>query len=579
MPHVFRSLLHAERNGCPTKHVIEARPWFPREEGIDRGDRAEARTVFRIGPLLGHRFRSAFFWSKQARPPLFFFRLLALSPFLSLSATMSQSLWRTVWSAYNTTTDSNNSGGGGKDSSLLCETQGGGDPASFPPTQQPPPFFPAPPPLAAPPRAPPPPPPPPAAPLPTVSSISLEAYDELSQALTRKAAAAAGGAGAAGPEAAAAKEDPPPLALGVLPRRRARRVAAGSLDAASFPSSSLRALLSLHGATAGHKAGKAEILDRLAGVRVRLPQVTAVAAPSAAAPSAAAPSAAAAAAADPSSSLSFSLSSSSSSSSSPVSTGVTAADLAAIGWAVPSSRLDAALRGGPLLSLLLPGGELGEGREEAAGATTAATAAAAAAAAKVAAAAAAAASSLLPPSKRARSDEKGQRSEGERKQQQQQFERRPGEEEEGERAAAAAAAAAAAEEAAAAASEEERPRVANLFAKGDLVWAPLGAAFWPAEVSEAAAAASAAAADPKSGTSRSSSSSMSVKVVVLSLGLAARAPLASLRPLADGFELLAAETSKASAAGRVAVELARERMVGRLARGAEAEKQEMETGE
>ena len=194
---------------------------------------------------------------------------------------MSQSLWRTVWSAYNTTTDSNNSGGGGKDSSLLCGTQGGGDPASFPPTQQPPLFFPAPPPLA------PPPPPPPAAPLPTVSSISLEAYDELSQALTMTAAAAAGGAGAAGPEAAAAKEDPPPLALGVLPRRRARRVAAGSLDAASFPSSSLRALLSLHGATAGHKAGKAEILDRLAGVRVRLPQVTAVAAPSAAALSAA----------------------------------------------------------------------------------------------------------------------------------------------------------------------------------------------------------------------------------------------------------------------------------------------------
>ena len=72
---------------------------------------------------------------------------------------------------------------------------------------------------------------------------------------------------------------------------------------------------------------------------------------------------------------------------------------------------------------------------------------------------------------------------------------------------------------------------------------------------------------------------MSVKVVVLGLGLAARAPLASLRPLADGFELRAAETSKASAAGRVAVELARERMVGRLARGAEAEKQEMETGE
>ena len=200
---------------------------------------------------------------------------------------MSQSLWRTVWSAYNTTTDSNNSGGGGKDSSLLCGTQGGGDPASFPPTQQPPLFFPAPPPLA------PPPPPPPAAPLPTVSSISLEAYDELSQALTMTAAAAAGGAGAAGPEAAAAKEDPPPLALGVLPRRRARRVAAGSLDAASFPSSSLRALLSLHGATAGHKAGKAEILDRLAGVRVRLPQVTAVAAPSAAALSAAALSAAA----------------------------------------------------------------------------------------------------------------------------------------------------------------------------------------------------------------------------------------------------------------------------------------------
>ena len=134
-------------------------------------------------------------------------------------------------------------------------------------------------------------------------------------------------------------------------------------------------------------------------------------------------------------------------------------------------------------------------------------------------------------------------------------------------------------EAAAAASEEERPRAAKLFAKGDLVWAPLGAAFWPAEVSEAAAAASAAAADPKSGTSRSSSSSMSVKVVVLGLGLAARAPLASLRPLADGFELRAAETSKSSAAGRVAVELARERMVGRLARGAEAEKQEMETGE
>ena len=72
MPHVFRSLLHAERNGCPTEHVIGARPWFPREEGVDRGDRAEARTVFRIGPLLGHRFRSAFFWSKQARPPLFF---------------------------------------------------------------------------------------------------------------------------------------------------------------------------------------------------------------------------------------------------------------------------------------------------------------------------------------------------------------------------------------------------------------------------------------------------------------------------------------------------------------------------
>ena len=72
MPHLFRSLLHAERNGCPTEHVIGARPWFPREEGVDRGDRAEARTVFRIGPLLGHRFRSAFFWSKQARPPLFF---------------------------------------------------------------------------------------------------------------------------------------------------------------------------------------------------------------------------------------------------------------------------------------------------------------------------------------------------------------------------------------------------------------------------------------------------------------------------------------------------------------------------
>ena len=69
------------------------------------------------------------------------------------------------------------------------------------------------------------------------------------------------------------------------------------------------------------------------------------------------------------------------------------------------------------------------------------------------------------------------------------------------------------------------------------------------------------------------------RLLVRGLGLAARAPLATLRPLADGFELRAVETSKASAAGRVAVELARERMVGRLARGAEAERQEMETGE
>ena len=166
-----------------------------------------------------------------------------------------------------------------------------------------------------------------------------------------------------------------------------------------------------------------------------------------------------------------------------------------------------------------------------------------------------------------------------------------GEEGEEEKEAAAAEAAAAEEEQAPPLPEGEEPKKKRSISstntvtiqKGTLVWAPLGAAFWPAEVAEDATA-------EMSLKFPNPNSSVLVKVVILGLELPTRAPLVSLRPIADAFELRAAETSRATAAGRVAVELARERMRKEKNEKREEEEQkeekeeqqeeeEMETGE
>jgi len=111
--------------------------------------------------------------------------------------------------------------------------------------------------------------------------------------------------------------------------------------------------------------------------------------------------------------------------------------------------------------------------------------------------------------------------------------------------------------------EQKNPELLKLRA-GTLVWAAVGAAFWPAEVADEASFS-----PPSSSSSSSSSSSPAlsattlVKVRILGLAsLQPRVPLGSLRPISDEFERRAREVAGAAGhAGATAVRIAEERML------------------